>query len=97
MRSAPDILDELWRRYFKAIEPLRATGKLGAILFKFAPRITMAPADMAHVEHCAERKRSIARVTHEYARGGVKSRTHDMGNYPPELTIVRLHGRNAET
>lgn len=33
----PEIRDELWRRYFEAIEPLRAAGKLGAVLFQFAP------------------------------------------------------------
>ncbi|NLP59613.1 DUF72 domain-containing protein [Paraburkholderia sacchari] len=53
----PDVLDELWRRYFEAIEPLRAAGKLGAILFQFAPWLTTAPADAAHVQHCADRAR----------------------------------------
>jgi len=42
-----EIRDELWRRYFEAVEPLRAAGKLGAILFQFAPWITTAPAERA--------------------------------------------------
>ncbi|HEY3596083.1 MAG TPA: DUF72 domain-containing protein [Paraburkholderia sp.] len=51
----PDIVDELWRRFFEAIEPLRTAGRLGAILFQFAPWITTASRDMAHVAHCADR------------------------------------------
>jgi len=51
----PDIVDEMWRRFFEALEPLRTAGKLGAILFQFAPWISSAPRDKAHVRHCAER------------------------------------------
>ncbi|CAB3769328.1 DUF72 domain-containing protein [Paraburkholderia solisilvae] len=51
----PDIIDELWRRFFEALEPLRAAGKLGAVLFQFAPWLTTAPRDKAHVAHCADR------------------------------------------
>lgn len=49
-----DIRAELWRRYLEAIEPLRAAGKLGAVHFQFAPWVTTAPKDMAHVAHCAD-------------------------------------------
>jgi uncharacterized protein YecE (DUF72 family) len=51
----PDIIDELWARFFEALEPLRAADKLGAVLFQFAPWITTAPRDKAHVAHCAAR------------------------------------------
>ncbi|WP_094783130.1 DUF72 domain-containing protein [Paraburkholderia ribeironis] len=47
-----DILDELWRRYRETLEPLRATGRLGAVLFQFAPWITRAPDGLALVEEC---------------------------------------------
>jgi uncharacterized protein YecE (DUF72 family) len=50
-----EIRDELWRRYREALEPLRQTGRLGAVLFQFAPWITRAPQDLAHVDECAER------------------------------------------
>jgi uncharacterized protein YecE (DUF72 family) len=33
----PDALDEAWRRFSEALEPLRAAGKLGAILFQYPP------------------------------------------------------------
>ncbi|MFC0401253.1 DUF72 domain-containing protein [Paraburkholderia rhizosphaerae] len=51
----PDIVDELWRRFFEALEPLRVAGKLGAVLFQFAPWVTTARRDHAHVAHCADR------------------------------------------
>ncbi|WP_221357466.1 DUF72 domain-containing protein [Streptomyces beigongshangae] len=33
----PALLDELWRRYTTALEPLRRTGRLGTLLFQFPP------------------------------------------------------------
>lgn len=50
-----EIRDELWRRYLEALEPLRVTGRLGAVLFQFAPWITRAPDGLALVEECAAR------------------------------------------
>ncbi|KVL19467.1 DUF72 domain-containing protein [Burkholderia sp. MSMB1826] len=50
-----DVLDELWRRYREALDPLRRTGRLGAVLFQFAPWLTSAPEGVAHVEECARR------------------------------------------
>ena len=50
-----EILDELWRRYLEALEPLRASGRLGAVLFQFAPWITRAPDGLALVEECRAR------------------------------------------
>jgi len=50
-----EVLDELWRRYREALEPLRLAGKLGAVLFQFAPWLTCGPEGNAHVEECADR------------------------------------------
>lgn len=50
-----EIVDELWRRYKEAIEPLRAADKLRAVHFQFAPWVTGAPEWKAHVEECAAR------------------------------------------
>lgn len=36
----PEIVDELWRRYLEALEPLRTAGKLGALHFQFPPWFT---------------------------------------------------------
>lgn len=49
-----DVRAELWRRYFEAIAPLAAAGKLGAVHFQFAPWVTSGPDGRAHVQHCAE-------------------------------------------
>ena len=52
-RDLPEeIQKELWGRFFQALEPLHAAGKLGAIHFQFAPWITSG-GDARHlVEHC---------------------------------------------
>ena len=38
----PELLDEAWRRFASALEPLRAAGRLGAILFQYPPWFTAA-------------------------------------------------------
>jgi uncharacterized protein YecE (DUF72 family) len=49
-----EILRELWRRYIEAIEPLKRSGKLGAVHFQFAPWVVNNDDGRAHVEHCAD-------------------------------------------
>ncbi|WP_429574386.1 DUF72 domain-containing protein [Paraburkholderia sp. UCT70] len=51
----PPVIDELWARFFAAMQPLHVSGKLGAVLFQFPHWITAVPKAMGHVEHCAER------------------------------------------
>jgi uncharacterized protein YecE (DUF72 family) len=48
-----EIQEELWRRFFEAVDPLRLAGKLGALHFQFAPWITSGGNARKHVEHCA--------------------------------------------
>src|SRR5690606_34924279 len=50
----PDIVDELWRRFALALEPLRASGRLGAIVFQFAPWMQYAEEHFDHIARCAE-------------------------------------------
>jgi uncharacterized protein YecE (DUF72 family) len=50
-----ELLDELWRRFLEALDPLRRAGKLGAVLFQFPPWLTSALEGRAHVEECAAR------------------------------------------
>jgi uncharacterized protein YecE (DUF72 family) len=50
-----DIVDELWRRFKEALEPLRAAGKLTAVHFQFAPWVINDRDGLAHVKECAER------------------------------------------
>lgn len=49
-----EVQQELWRRFFEAVEPLRLAGKLGAIHFQFAPWITAGGDPRKHVEHCTK-------------------------------------------
>jgi uncharacterized protein YecE (DUF72 family) len=52
-RDLPEeIQKELWGRFFRALEPLHAAGKLGAIHFQFAPWITSGGDARQLVEHC---------------------------------------------
>ncbi|MBB5462850.1 DUF72 domain-containing protein [Paraburkholderia sp. Cpub6] len=51
----PAVLDELWARFFEALQPLHVAGKLGSVLFQFPHWVTAAPKALEHVEHCAER------------------------------------------
>jgi len=54
--DVPDeIRDELWNRYRDAIMPLRDGGKLGAVLFQFAPWVAFHPRNREHIEECRER------------------------------------------
>ncbi|KES08751.1 hypothetical protein BU52_01500 [Streptomyces toyocaensis] len=49
------LLDAVWARFAEAVEPLRATGRLGAVLFQFPPWFAPgAPAERV-LEDCAER------------------------------------------
>src|SRR5215207_1455213 len=53
-RDLPEeIQKELWGRFFQALEPLHAAGKLGAVHFQFAPWITSGGEPRRLVEHCA--------------------------------------------
>jgi len=53
-RDLPEeIQKEIWGRFFRALEPLHATGKLGAVHFQFAPWITSGGEPRRLVEHCA--------------------------------------------
>ncbi len=52
-----DLLDELWRRYLLAIEPLQDARKLKAVLFQFAPWVVADRDGHAYVRECVERMR----------------------------------------
>lgn len=120
------VREELWARFFEALQPLHVAGKLGSVLFQFPHWITAATKSRAHVEHCAERmapfvtafefrhqswfsdRHRESTLAMERERGivhvivdapeGVDKRAHTVWEATsPELAIVRLHGRNAQT
>jgi uncharacterized protein YecE (DUF72 family) len=48
----PELALELWRQFRAVLEILRASGKLGAVHFQFAPWFAFHPESFAHIEHC---------------------------------------------
>jgi uncharacterized protein YecE (DUF72 family) len=56
VEQLPDeLVDEAWERFRTAIEPLRATGKLGAVFFQFPPWFLPSSRSLAYVEQVQER------------------------------------------
>ena len=45
--------DDLWERFRSALEPLRAEGKLGAVVFQFPPWVVNRRSNREHVLECA--------------------------------------------
>lgn len=50
-----ELLDELWERFRVALEPLRASGKLGAVMFQFAPWFVCRQSSREFIEVRTER------------------------------------------
>ena len=51
----PALADEAWDRFLAALEPLRHTGKLGAILLQFPPWFPISRASKDYILACAQR------------------------------------------
>ncbi|MFV0131387.1 DUF72 domain-containing protein [Streptomyces sp. HMX112] len=51
----PDVLAELWYLFREALEPLRAAGRLGAVLFQFPPWFAPDERAYAYLDECRER------------------------------------------
>lgn len=49
------LADEMWARFRSALEPLKQAGKLGVVLFQFAPWFVFRPSHLGHLVHCAEK------------------------------------------
>lgn len=50
-----EIRDQLWERFRHALRPLAEAGKLGAVLFQFAPWVRHGAQALAHIEECRAR------------------------------------------
>jgi uncharacterized protein YecE (DUF72 family) len=53
-RPPRELRAEVFRRFARALEPLRATGKLGGILLQFPPYIVAKPASFEYIEWAQE-------------------------------------------
>jgi uncharacterized protein YecE (DUF72 family) len=51
----PEVASEAWERFLAALEPLRQTGRLGAILFQFPQWFPIGRARKEYLVWCAER------------------------------------------
>ncbi|MDL5202502.1 DUF72 domain-containing protein [Streptomyces sp. ALI-76-A] len=51
----PAVLDAVWKRFTAGIEPLRAAGRLGTVLFQFPPWFRPGARSRAFLEECAAR------------------------------------------
>ncbi|MBI2942119.1 MAG: DUF72 domain-containing protein, partial [Chloroflexi bacterium] len=49
------VRDELWRRYTHALEPLRASNKLGVVMIQLAPWVQPGMESQAHLRYVRER------------------------------------------
>ena len=49
------VVDSVWERFLSALEPLRATGKLGLLLFQFPPWFHIGRKSRDYVLECARR------------------------------------------
>ncbi len=121
-----ELVDEAWRRFLIAIDPLRAAGKLLAVHFQFAPWVNHTSAWRSHVEDCVRRMAphlvaiefrnaswfggrqaadTLAWLRELHVAHTIVDEPQGVGNYTqsvwevthPDLAVVRLHGRNAET
>ncbi len=52
---SPELADEAWQRFRTALGPLRAAGKLGAILLQFPPWFPIGKANKQYILDCAGR------------------------------------------
>lgn len=51
----PSVVDELWSRYTRAVQPLAEAGKLGALHFQFPPWFTARRDSYAYLDQVRER------------------------------------------
>ncbi|MFV2121942.1 DUF72 domain-containing protein, partial [Streptomyces sp. Act-28] len=51
----PGLLDEVWRRFGAALEPLREADRMGAVLFQLPPWAAPGAGTRAFLEECRER------------------------------------------
>jgi len=66
---ADDAMERLWEIHRVALEPLRAAGRLGAVLFQFPPWFVRGPANERYLREIPERLPGIT-VAVEFRGGG---------------------------
>lgn len=82
-----DLVDEVWRRFHEAIEPLVDAGRLGVVLLQFPPTVIANPAGREHVARALERCAPL-RVAVEWRHGSWL----DPSRREDSLSLLSDHG-----
>jgi uncharacterized protein YecE (DUF72 family) len=83
----PSVADELWRRFALGLAPLQKAGKLGCVLFQFAPWFVISRKSFAHIELCMHKLPGM-RLAVEF-----RNRSwFDQGRAQDVLAFEREHG-----
>ncbi|KZC41076.1 hypothetical protein RHOFW510R12_00420 [Rhodanobacter sp. FW510-R12] len=121
-----EVVDELWRRFLVALQPLDDAGRLGALHFQFPPWFVAKREHYAYLDEVRERlerytvavefrhrswfteetteavlafhrERRFVNVVVDEPQGPSNTIPAVWAVTNPDLTIVRLHGRNHAT
>ena len=83
-----EIRDELWRRFIEALQPLKASGRLGLVHFQFPPWLQCNRAGHAHVEHCVQRMAGFTLSVEFRHQGWFGAQTASTLAFEHELGVV---------
>src|SRR5579875_2166769 len=92
-RPPRELRAEVFRRFRAALEPLRAAGKLGGILFQLPPYVMCKPSSLAFLERLGATYVTVDAPRSETARNLVPT---VVATTSP-TAYVRFHGRNLAT
>jgi probable DNA metabolism protein len=73
----PDIIDEVWRRFLDALEPLRAAGKLGSVLLQYPPWFKPSPESADAIRAARRRLGATLGAVEFRQRGWLAGRVAD--------------------
>lgn len=82
-----EVIDELWYRFHSALKPLRLSGKLGAVLFQFAPWFVYGKESLAFLAELKEHLPGL-RIAVEFRNNSWLNRKHESET----LALEHLHG-----
>ena len=74
----PELVDEAWERYRAALEPLRASGRLGAVVFQFPRWFVPSSRALAYIEQVQERMFEFP-IAVEFRKRDWLDETHEHG------------------
>ncbi len=89
-RPPRELRGEVFRRFLEALEPLRATGKLGGILFQFPPYVVYKDSSLDYLEWAREQLGGDEMLVEFRHRSWL-----DDENRAETLSLPRAHRRRA--